>query len=223
MPTRILIADDNPSVRTALRHLLEASGEWEVIDAENGQQAVAKAQELRPHVVLLDLVMPVMDGLTAARELSKLFPDLPLLMHTLHWSPQVEVEAQKVGVRKVIPKADSRGLVSAIQQALPAESTVTVAALTENIPAVLPPAEITALPRSSRTLRRLHPPMSPNRPPTPRPMKRLEVVPRPDRKDRLGTAPTLLARSAREGGEFHSSHTCQPEQRSVILRNALSS
>ncbi len=146
MPTRILIADDNPSVRTALRHLLEASGEWEVIDAENGQQAVAKAQELRPHVVLLDLVMPVMDGLTAARELSKLFPDLPLLMHTLHWSPQVEVEAQKVGVRKVIPKADSRGLVSAIQQALPAESTVTVAALTENIPAVLPPAEITALP-----------------------------------------------------------------------------
>ena len=118
MPTRILIADDNPSVRTALRHLLEASGEWEVIDVENGQQAVAKAQELRPHVVLLDLVMPVMDGLTAARELSKLFPDLPLLMHTLHWSPQVEVEAQKVGVRKVIPKADSKGLVSAIQQAL---------------------------------------------------------------------------------------------------------
>ncbi len=146
MPTRILIADDNPAVRTALRHLLETSGDWEVIDVENGQQAVAKTQELLPHVVLLDLVMPVMDGLTAARELSELFPDLPLLMHTLHWSPQVEVEAQKVGVRRVIPKADSKSLIFAVQQALPAEPTAKVAALTEMIPATLPPAEITALP-----------------------------------------------------------------------------
>ena len=91
MPIRILIADDNPPVRTALRHLLESTGGWEVVDAENGQQAVAKAQELRPNVVILDLVMPVMDGLAAARELSKLLPGIPLLMHTLHWSPQVEI------------------------------------------------------------------------------------------------------------------------------------
>jgi CheY-like chemotaxis protein len=146
MPTRILIADDNPAVRTALRHLLENAGDWQIVDVENGQLAVAKAQELLPSVVLLDLVMPVMDGLDAARELSKLFPDLPLLMHTLHWSPQVELEAQKVGVRKVIPKADSKGLVFAIQQALPAEPPAAVAALTETIPATLPPPEITALP-----------------------------------------------------------------------------
>jgi CheY-like chemotaxis protein len=146
MPTRILIADDNPSVRTALRHLLESTGEWEVFDVENGQEAVAKAQELRPNVVLLDLVMPVMDGLTAARELSKLFPDLPLLMHTLHWSQQVEVEAQKVGVRKVLPKTDSKGLVVAIQQVLTAERPAAGVALIEGIPATLPPPDITALP-----------------------------------------------------------------------------
>ena len=53
--------------------------------------------------------MPVMDGLVAARELSRIMPGVPLLMHTLHWSPQVEIEAQKVGVRKVIAKADSKG------------------------------------------------------------------------------------------------------------------
>jgi CheY-like chemotaxis protein len=146
MPIRILIADDNPSVRTALRRLLESTGGWEIVDVENGQQAVAKAQELRPNVVILDLVMPVMDGLTAARELSKLQPEIPLLMHTLHWSPQVELEAQKVGVRKVVPKADSKGLISAIQQALAAEPPKAVSALPEAIPAVLPPPNITALP-----------------------------------------------------------------------------
>ena len=90
--------------------------------------------------------MPVMDGLAAARELSKLLPEIPLLMHTLHWSPQVELEAQKVGVRKVVPKADSKSLVSAIQQALAAEPPTAVSALTEAIPAVLPPPDITALP-----------------------------------------------------------------------------
>lgn len=146
MPTRILIADDNPAVRTALRHLLENAGDWQIEDVENGQLAIAKAQELRPKIVILDLVMPVMDGLVAARELSKLFPDLPLLMHTLHWSPQVELEAQKVGVRKVIPKADSKNLVSAIQEALAAEPPAAVAALTGIIPAALSPLDITALP-----------------------------------------------------------------------------
>src|ERR1017187_9226779 len=144
MPTRILIADD--TVRTALRQLLESVGHWEIIDVENGREAIAKAQELRPQLVILDLVMPVMDGLAAARELSKLLPEIPLLMHTLHWSPQVELEAQKVGVRKVVPKADSKGLVSAIQQALAAEPPAAVAALSDAIPAVLPPPDITALP-----------------------------------------------------------------------------
>src|SRR5579859_7024071 len=116
MPIRILVAADNPPVRSALRHLLESAGEWEVTEVENGRDALTKAQELKPDVIILDLVMPVMDGITAARELSRLLPSIPLLMHTLHWSPQVELEAQKVGVRKVVPKADSKGLVTAIQQ-----------------------------------------------------------------------------------------------------------
>src|SRR5258708_32608242 len=102
MPVRILIADDNPVVRTALRHLLESVGHWEIIDVENGLEAIAQAQEFRPNLIILDLVMPVMDGLTAAREISRLLPDIPLLMHTLHPYPQVELEAQKVGVRRVV-------------------------------------------------------------------------------------------------------------------------
>jgi two-component system, chemotaxis family, chemotaxis protein CheY len=145
MPTRILVADDNPAVRAALRHLLEGAGYRDIIEVENGQQAIAKARELKPNLIILDLIMPVMDGLAAARELSKLLPDIPLLMHTLHWSKQMEIEAQKVGVRKVVPKAERNGLIAAVQQFLLPEPAP-VAAVSESIPANLPPPEITALP-----------------------------------------------------------------------------
>jgi CheY-like chemotaxis protein len=147
MPQRILIAEDNPAVRNALRTLLEGTGSWEILEVENGQQAIAKAPELKPNLIILDLVMPVMDGLSAARQISKLLPDTPMLMYTMHWSPQVEVEAQKVGVRSVVPKSDSRLLVSTVQQLLTPESSssqaATSATLTPDIPipdaAPLPP------------------------------------------------------------------------------------
>lgn len=146
MPTRILIAEDNPVVRSALRQLLENAGDWEIIEVANGRQAVTQAQERKPNLIILDLVMPIMDGLVAARELSKIMPDVPMLMHTLHWSPQMELEAQKVGVRKVVPKADARGLVSSIQELLSAAPTATVKGISETVPAPQPPPEITALP-----------------------------------------------------------------------------
>lgn len=118
MSARILIADDNPTVRTALRSILQAAGPWEITDVGNGLEAIAKAQELKPQLIILDLVMPVMDGLVAARQISKLLPDTPLLMHTMHWSSQVELEAQKVGVRQVIPKSETRLLISTVEQIL---------------------------------------------------------------------------------------------------------
>jgi CheY-like chemotaxis protein len=122
MSTRILIADDNPAVRRTLRSLLLAAGAWDIADVANGQEAVAKAQELKPDLIILDLVMPVLDGLKAARQLSQLMPAIPMLMYTLHWSPQVEVEAQKLGVRKVISKSDARLLISTVQEILLASS-----------------------------------------------------------------------------------------------------
>ena len=147
MPIRILVAEDNPTVRTALHSLLEGAGPWEVVDVENGQDAIAKAQDLKPNLIILDLVMPVMDGLRAARQISQLLPETPLLMHTMHWSPQVEVEAQKVGVRKVVPKSSSRLLISTIQQFLnaaappPGAGTATVSADIAT-PDVAPPPPI---------------------------------------------------------------------------------
>jgi CheY-like chemotaxis protein len=138
MPQRILIAEDNPAVRNALRILLEGAGPWEIVEVQNGQQALAKAQELKPNLIILDLVMPVMDGLSAARQISKLLPDTPMLMYTMHWSPQVEVEAQKVGVRSVVAKSDSRLLVSTVQQLLAPESSSSQAATSATVTPDIP-------------------------------------------------------------------------------------
>lgn len=74
---------------------------------EDGQAAVSRALELHPHLVILDLAMPVMDGLSAAREISKHLPELPILMYTMHWTPALELAAQKSGVRKLVPKINS--------------------------------------------------------------------------------------------------------------------
>ena len=92
--------------------------QWQITEAEDGRDAVAKARMLRPDLVILDLIMPGGDGLTASREIAELLPDVPILMHTLYLSPQVEFEAAKAGVRKVVPKSESSVLVSAIQDVL---------------------------------------------------------------------------------------------------------
>lgn len=116
MPTRILIADDNPLFRIALRHVLEASEAWEIIETRDGQEAITTAVETRPDLIILDLAMPVKDGLAAAREISKLLPETPILMCTLHASPPVELEARKSGIRQLVSKSESIEIVSAVRQ-----------------------------------------------------------------------------------------------------------
>ncbi len=66
MPSRILIADDHDLLCRLIKREFEDHAEWVCIEAENGQQAVVKAAELKPNIIILDLAMPVMDGLTAA-------------------------------------------------------------------------------------------------------------------------------------------------------------
>jgi DNA-binding NarL/FixJ family response regulator len=94
------------------------AGELEILEAENGEAAVKQALKHKPDLVILDLAMPVIDGLTASRQIAKLLPDVPILMHTLYWSAQVEFEARMAGVRKVVPKSDSDALLSAVRDTL---------------------------------------------------------------------------------------------------------
>lgn len=138
MPARILIADDNPAVRTAIRQLLESLDHPQIVEAKDGKEAISLALEQRPDAVIIDLAMPRMDGLTSAGEISRLFPDLPIVMCTMHWSRQLEQEAEKHGVRAVVPKSNASLLLAAIQQVLPANPP-DVPASSEPLTISLPP------------------------------------------------------------------------------------
>jgi DNA-binding NarL/FixJ family response regulator len=102
---RILIADDNESVRNALRDVLSQQNGWSVCgEAMNGRSAVSLALEMKPDLVILDFLMPLMNGLAAAAEISREMPDVPIVLYTMHKSEQLEREAKKVGIKKVISK-----------------------------------------------------------------------------------------------------------------------
>jgi DNA-binding NarL/FixJ family response regulator len=106
MQPRILIVDDSSLVRNLLRTCFEAQSGWEVSgEACNGQEAIAMAQQVHPNLIVLDLSMPVMNGLDAAKALTKLMPLVPLVMFTSFKTSNLEHDALAAGVRKVIVKS----------------------------------------------------------------------------------------------------------------------
>ena len=115
----ILIADDSPIIRKTLRETLEREHAWQVCgEATDGREAIEKAQQLKPDLVVLDLSMPVMNGLDAARELKRLLPSLPLVMFTNFTSPELSKEVLSAGVSAVVSKDEIEGLVHHIQALL---------------------------------------------------------------------------------------------------------
>ncbi len=97
MSERILIADDYEAMRRGLHCLLQHAG-WQVCgEVTNGKEAVEKAKELRPDLVILDVSMPLMDGLEAAREIRKSAPGVRVLMFTSFESEQDRSEAARAG------------------------------------------------------------------------------------------------------------------------------
>lgn len=103
--TRILIADDNPLVRRGLRDVIESAGDWKVCgEARTGREAIDRARELKPDVLVLDLVMPEMNGLEAARELTGRLPGVRILLCTVQLSSNVVREAKKVGIPGAVSK-----------------------------------------------------------------------------------------------------------------------
>lgn len=105
MPYRILIADDHSLVRKVLKTTLENHSDWQVCgQATNGLEAVQKAAELNPDLIILDFAMPVMDGLGAARQILSASPSVPILIFTNYYCPSLVLEADLAGVRQVIDK-----------------------------------------------------------------------------------------------------------------------
>ena len=116
---KILIADDKRHMRRELRHLIEAHQGWVVCtEAEDGVQAVNRAKQFKPDLVILDLAMPELNGFEAAGQISKALPGVPILLFTLYACSLVEKEAEKVGVQRVISKSTACNmLVPAIEEA----------------------------------------------------------------------------------------------------------
>jgi DNA-binding NarL/FixJ family response regulator len=107
--TRVLIADDQEFTRKTLKALIESHPGWQICgEAENGHQAIQKASELQPDLIVLDLSMPLMDGLAAARAIAETMPAVPILIYTLYVTPELAVEAKKAGVRLIVDKAGTR-------------------------------------------------------------------------------------------------------------------
>jgi CheY-like chemotaxis protein len=104
MPKCILLVDDNAVIRRMLRAAFEQPG-WEVCgEAVNGQDAIDKAQDLKPDLIVLDLSMPVMNGLEAAPVLKRMLPTVPIILFTLYGSDDLEQAASSAGVTAVVSK-----------------------------------------------------------------------------------------------------------------------
>jgi two-component system, chemotaxis family, chemotaxis protein CheY len=107
MAHTILIADDSPLVRRELRKFFQLESDFDICgDAENGREAVDKAQVLHPDLILLDLSMPVMNGLDAARLLKRVMPEVPVIMYSAFSDSFTEREARSAGVSALVSKSE---------------------------------------------------------------------------------------------------------------------
>ena len=117
MKLRILIADDHELVRRGLCALLQAHEGWEICgEATDGREAVEKAKQLKPDVVILDVGMPNLNGLAATRQLSRQDPHCKIIVLTITDTDQIVQEALDAGARGFVLKSDAaRDLVSAVE------------------------------------------------------------------------------------------------------------
>ena len=117
MPLRILVADDHSVVRAGLRALLETKRGWQVCaEAANGREAVEKAEKLKPDVAVLDIGMPLLNGMEATRQICKVSPQTEVLILTMHDSELLIQGVLEAGARGYILKDDAdRNLLEAVE------------------------------------------------------------------------------------------------------------
>lgn len=107
MPHTILVADQNHAMRSKVRSLLEGAG-WQVIgEAADGQEAIDKAQQLVPDLVILDLSMPIKNGLEISAEVLAVLPRTKILIFTIHEAEEIKREAFRAGVHGYALKSSS--------------------------------------------------------------------------------------------------------------------
>jgi two-component system chemotaxis response regulator CheY len=118
MALRVLIVDDSEVTRRILRNLIR-SQYWVVCgEAENGWCAVKKFQELKPDVVVLDLALPDISGIEAAKWMSESDPTVPLILFTILDTEGLESAARRAGICAVVPKTEVWKLLTSIETAI---------------------------------------------------------------------------------------------------------
>ena len=106
MSAQILIVDDSPFLRSSIRSSIEQNTDWQVCgEAENGQVAIEKTRELHPDLIILDLAMPIMNGLDAARHIAGFAPGVDIVLFTMHGSRELSKFAELIGIKLVLSKS----------------------------------------------------------------------------------------------------------------------
>jgi DNA-binding NarL/FixJ family response regulator len=120
MPIRILIADDDSTIRLLFRRLLESQADWQVCaEAVNGLNAIEQVAQAAPDLAILDLGMPLMNGIEAAREISVSNPGLPMLLISVQEvSEQLVEAAREAGFRGAITKSRGTEIIQGVQALL---------------------------------------------------------------------------------------------------------
>jgi CheY-like chemotaxis protein len=123
MPKRVLLVDDNQIVRETARKVFESSG-FVCHEADNGAQAIEQVPAFQPDLIVLDLAMPIMNGLQAAPKLRRLLPSVPIILFTLYAGTVLEKEARAAGITSIVSKGEAASkLVSQAQTLLDASKT----------------------------------------------------------------------------------------------------
>jgi DNA-binding NarL/FixJ family response regulator len=125
VPKRILIAEDETSVRNAIRTFIESRSQFEICEAADGDEAIKKANALKPDLVVLDLRMPIANGIEVAARLQMTMPNTPVVIFTVFEALLGKPLAKMLGIAAVVPKSDGVGsLLGRIEALLEAQDAL---------------------------------------------------------------------------------------------------
>jgi DNA-binding NarL/FixJ family response regulator len=119
---RILLADDHELVRRGIRDLFSNNPRWDICgEATNGREAIEKVLEMKPDLAILDITMPELNGIEAAREISRIAPRAKIIILSMHEGLQLELAARQAGADAVIVKRSvAESLVQEVEHLLAA-------------------------------------------------------------------------------------------------------
>ncbi len=124
--TRLLLADDHRMFRQGLRELIERKTNFEVVgEAQSGTEVLAQVEQLRPDIVLLDIQMPELDGISTARRLADHYPDVKIIMLTMYRQDRHIMDAIRAGIKAYLLKdADAEELIDIVERVQRGESAL---------------------------------------------------------------------------------------------------